>query len=774
MDILSRVFSCILYSSLTGSIIVLIVCFIKKALNKHIGIRLHHALWVLVLLRLLIPVVPESPVSVFNLFTIKSLKLLPAENKNTIPNMAPYAYGFLNQRHSYWNSREIIDYLEYIKDNQRSQSASIKVPYPKRPADNQGKEKGNFNQWIFQIASGVWFAGVALMILSALLGKIYLHRKFKHCSKPAGQDIVSLAEACRKRIKVKKHIPVYIGEIFKSPCITGIINPRICLPQGINTHIADSQLSHVLLHELSHYKRKDMIFNMLGVIAAILHWFNPIVWFSVKRMKLDRELACDAHVLEVLGEEEAMPYGMTIISFSKLFLGSEKRLSLANFFQTKKQLRRRIDMINMFHRNSYKISAAAIIGCIILGVITLTNAVSPKTAVVEDRGIQEREGGKAAVPNSIVAEEISTTEPATEFLIDAPVKYYQDLERVKELAGFKFKIPDFIPSIYKVDGFRLIKSSNKAHMVDICFGTDRNKGEWKNFSFYASEEKPVILLTELAKSKLPGSAKEGDEASSTEAMNIGGINGLNTIIRIKRNNYEFTKKFFVWQDEGVWYGIKYTDMITSLSGKVRSMTDIPLEEIKSIVLSILYPQEIQNANYNVPPIQSTEVGQLSIYDRQDLKKAQELIGFTPKFPLNPYKGIKIESANTIIGSDSDMESNKIQYDFYIFYEQNNGRLIFSQRKSSKDYKEFEQQGYKEIHYYDSKERSDKIKRIDAKSLNVGSTQVFMYESKYRSDDPECINYVWKEDGFYCLATFYGEIENQEEILRELINEKPIE
>ncbi|RJG22496.1 hypothetical protein DQX05_17780 [Paenibacillus thiaminolyticus] len=52
---------------------------------------------------------------------------------------------------------------------------------------------------------------------------------------------------------------------------------------------------------------------MIGSLVSAVHWMNPFVWFMLRQMKADRELACDACVLEALGEEEAVPYGMTII-----------------------------------------------------------------------------------------------------------------------------------------------------------------------------------------------------------------------------------------------------------------------------------------------------------------------------------------------------------------------------------------------------------------------------------------------------------------------------
>jgi len=138
---------------------------------------------------------------------------------------------------------------------------------------------------------------------------------------------------------------------------------------------AKNELEHILLHELAHYKRKDLFYNFLATLAALIHWFNPLVWFAAKKMRCDREIACDAYVMEILGKGERVSYGTTIIHLAKSFNNSRKQLSLASFYETSSQLERRITMIKMFKKGSYKISAVAIICCMVIGVVMLTNAV---------------------------------------------------------------------------------------------------------------------------------------------------------------------------------------------------------------------------------------------------------------------------------------------------------------------------------------------------------------------------------------------------------------
>lgn len=91
--------------------------------------------------------------------------------------------------------------------------------------------------------------------------------------------------------------------------MSGVIRPSIYLPAHLlcdmrQSHAPSSPaLRHMLLHELVHYKQKDALTNGLINLFHLLYWSNPAVWFAVNEVRNDREIACDAAVLKVLGEK---------------------------------------------------------------------------------------------------------------------------------------------------------------------------------------------------------------------------------------------------------------------------------------------------------------------------------------------------------------------------------------------------------------------------------------------------------------------------------------
>ncbi|WP_246615492.1 M56 family metallopeptidase [Clostridium thailandense] len=353
MDILIRSFLWVLHASVTASITALLIILVLKLFNNHIGVRFQHALWIIVVIKLIMPLQFESNLSAFNLLHENHKSSLDIEKQSTIKNMTYATSDFLREGKYYWNYRD--------KNKVLSVDAS-----PEKTNYIKGKViKEDVATYILSIVSCVWAFGILASVVFLLIFKQRFKRKTLNLEELEDQSVIKLLDECKREVNINKDMAVYISDGFKSPCISGIVKPKIYIPQCVCSIDKHKYLYHVLLHELTHYKRKDLVYNSLAVIAVILHWFNPIVWFCMKKMKLQRECACDAYVLEIIGEEKAEDYGMTLINFSKLISSNNKALQLAVFFETKNQIRRRIEMIKNFKKGSYKMSVTAVACCIV-------------------------------------------------------------------------------------------------------------------------------------------------------------------------------------------------------------------------------------------------------------------------------------------------------------------------------------------------------------------------------------------------------------------------
>ncbi len=110
------------------------------------------------------------------------------------------------------------------------------------------------------------------------------------------QEVYKLYLACLKEAGIKRKIPVFSTAFLKSPVLSGFIRPQIYLPIHLISEYNPSDMRFMLLHELQHYKHKDLLFNAIINIAGIIYWFNPLVWLAIKEIRTDREIACDTSV----------------------------------------------------------------------------------------------------------------------------------------------------------------------------------------------------------------------------------------------------------------------------------------------------------------------------------------------------------------------------------------------------------------------------------------------------------------------------------------------
>ena len=155
-----------------------------------------------------------------------------------------------------------------------------------------------------------------------------------------------------KEMGINRNIHVYSTAFLKSPIIVGLLKPCIYLPIHLISDYNESDMRYMLLHELQHYKHKDAIANYLMNFAGVIYWFNPLVWYALKEMRNDREVACDTSVLKMLEEDDYADYGNTLINFAE-------KISLTPFpfaaglGGNMKQMKRRIINIASYEKPTF-------------------------------------------------------------------------------------------------------------------------------------------------------------------------------------------------------------------------------------------------------------------------------------------------------------------------------------------------------------------------------------------------------------------------------------
>lgn len=204
---------------------------------------------------------------------------------------------------------------------------------------------------IGMILFGIWSIGILAMILLVLKSSIRLYRIKRSALPLQNREVRKLYKKCLEEMHIAKKIPIYSTAFLKSPVITGLFRPRIYLPIHLISDYESEKIRYMLLHELQHYRYKDNISNYLLLLAEILYWFNPFVWFAARAMRNDREVACDSAVLNMLDADSYQDYGFTLINFAEKISLSPFPFS-SSLGGTIKQLEQRILNIAAYKKPS--------------------------------------------------------------------------------------------------------------------------------------------------------------------------------------------------------------------------------------------------------------------------------------------------------------------------------------------------------------------------------------------------------------------------------------
>lgn len=745
MGFLERCFLVFFQTSLTAGIFILFVLAFLRIFGNKVSIKVKYLLWSLVFIRLIVPVMPQTNVDYNNVGKIISDFQL--NNNETL--IESDNDGSISKSNNMIDINKQLGTGNYLQENINEEF----IQY----------EKNNALKVVVDVAAVLWCGGMAVLAFTLILSLFHFKKELKNLEKVNDENIIKILNKLKNSINLKSHIGIYRCDNRKSPCIYGIIKPKIYLPECV-LKLDESMLSHILLHELIHYKRKDLYINVLSWITLLLHWFNPLVWIATKKMKAYREYACDCCVLESLGEEENIDYGMTIINLSKLFI-QNKGIQFGLGFERSNIIKGRIEMVKEFKKGSFKISVKTALGCLVAAVVVCTNGVVVNAVNLDNSSVE-----------NVVSQ--AMTENKHEFLIDSPFKVYESINKAKEIAGFEFKLPENTLGADKPEQYQVTKVSDDSNAISIYFiGNDNGRG----FTLNIFKDDPEDALSKIYESHNRfGDKNDNVIEYNKEQLNVGGVKGYSVTQRVTTperiiDGNTIPKeidegKYFVWENDSVWYCIPYANKY-DIDGQVDESNDLEYEDLDKIASSLKNINEIKNIDYltEVESELSIDTGLMNVYDKDDLQKAEKKLGFNAKFPLT-IKDTKIQDSLLDITMDSDIDSNDINYELINYYKDENNRITFAQSKhdSYNQYNSAKNNGYI---VWDGN-------RMDTEKVEIDGHEVYrsMDKEEYKVDPKEIITvyYFWEEDGIYYSITLFNTDGYNDEIAEEFIKSKTVD
>ena len=245
-----------------------------------------------------------------------------------------------------------------------------------------------------------WLTGACVVMGMGLTGyRRNLKRIEGRAEKPHARLSADILAACHAT-GLKKAPRVMVSPEVSSPAVTGLFRSVLLLPRDFPAGFTAAEAKLILLHELTHLKRRDLPLNWLLCVLQALHWFNPILWFAFARMRTDREAACDADVLSLDSGDHRSDYGHALLKLQATAPSSGLSLGFVGIFENASALRTRIQYIST-HRRSHPAWRAA--GVAMIGVLTLVGATQAQERQPrrEAKGVQN---GKAKDPRQVALE----------------------------------------------------------------------------------------------------------------------------------------------------------------------------------------------------------------------------------------------------------------------------------------------------------------------------------------------------------------------------------
>ena len=164
---------------------------------------------------------------------------------------------------------------------------------------------------------------VQLLVLLWLAAHLRLLAYLRRWAAPVQEpQVLHSFQQLKDRMKLERSPRLLTCQGLKVPMLAGVIRPVLLLPPE---PLSQQELHCSLLHELTHFRRRDIWLRALALWVKALYWFNPLSWLMGRLIQRDTELACDEEALSMLSPEEHAVYGQTILSAAARLRGSGGR-----------------------------------------------------------------------------------------------------------------------------------------------------------------------------------------------------------------------------------------------------------------------------------------------------------------------------------------------------------------------------------------------------------------------------------------------------------------
>lgn len=412
---MERIVDILIEVSLYSAIITIFILLFRAVFKNCISPRVQYAMWLLLVLRLMLPVTIESGLHIESILPERLVPVVQQETDFEIETPVT-------------NEMPVV-----IQPSENVQEDTVLIPEhnaPVIPQDMPGDAPAavqktsesvrNIN-WRL-IAFWVWAAGAITFALWLIIIRLRFYNDMQQGITSVSPKVYVMYDACCAELGVKP-ITLWTVDRAISPGIAFFAHPVLLLPSSMDAD--EEKLRYAFLHELTHKKRLDHYMTILLMVLRVIYWFNPAVHIGFAEMRSDMETACDADVIAFVGRREKRGYLTAVLELFSYATHPQLGMSQAS---SRRMAKRRMKGAFMRERTTFLGRAAALMLAIAMLVGCFTTACQSAPAEVESNAASDIAEAELSAANVQTASSEQTKD-------DPPAAYAEISEQLPDIDG---------------------------------------------------------------------------------------------------------------------------------------------------------------------------------------------------------------------------------------------------------------------------------------------------------------------------------------------------
>ncbi|MEG6522563.1 M56 family metallopeptidase [Desulfotomaculum sp. 1211_IL3151] len=339
-------FKLVLSLSLSGSVIAFILFAMRPLTKKYLSKTWQYYIWLIVILRMLIPFSPDISM-VGNLFD-----KIESVNRDKI--------ALTEQRQDAASVMHATEIKPYPKDQRKVHNQ------PEAPIAHQTKES------FYDYLGNIWILwAVGALFLFSL--RVFQYKRFMDhvqagSTTTIDKNLFDLFNKVKNELGIKRKIPLYQNRILKTPMLIGLFKPVVIIPEN---QLTFDELNYVFRHELIHLKRLDIWYKWILQLTVCIHWFNPLMYRMNRQINRLCELSCDEAVSRGFDISKRAAYCNTILSVVSLDTAYKGNVFSMTLNEGKKDLKERLGNIMSDRVKSKRTIVLSTVIIVLLGSLAI-------------------------------------------------------------------------------------------------------------------------------------------------------------------------------------------------------------------------------------------------------------------------------------------------------------------------------------------------------------------------------------------------------------------